>query len=131
MLIGVDLKKDKDILERAYNDKKGITAAFNKNMLVRLNRELNTDFNVDEFSHQAIYNRQEGRVEMHLISSSNQQIHLNGEVVSIDKGESIHTENSYKYSLKEFDELVSPWFEVDKVWMDENHLFSIQYLVKK
>lgn len=131
MLIGVDLKKDKDILERAYNDKEGITAAFNKNMLIRLNRELGSDFKVDAFRHQAIYNQKKGRIEMHLVSEVNQQIHLNGEALILKKGESIHTENSYKYSLEEFRELVSPWFDVAKVWTDEDQLFSIQYLVKK
>lgn len=131
MLIGVDLKKDKEILEKAYNDKEGITAAFNKNMLIRLNRELGSDFKVEAFRHQAIYNRQKGRIEMHLVSEVNQQIHLNGEALILKKGESIHTENSYKYSLEELRELVSPWFDVAKVWTDEDQLFSIQYLVKK
>lgn len=131
MLIGVDLKKDMKILERAYNDEKGITAAFNKNMLLRLNRELNSDFNLENFSHKALYNQEEGRIEMHLVSDTNQVVHLNGETVIFRKGETIHTENSYKYSLEEFRELVNDWFEIESVWTDEDQLFSMQYLVKK
>lgn len=131
MLIGVDLKKDVEVLEKAYNDEAGVTADFNKNMLVRLNRELGADFEVENFRHKALYNREQGRIEMHLVSEANQQVHLNGTTIDFQKGESIHTENSYKYSLEEFRELVSSWFEVEKVWMDENEFFSIQYLVKK
>lgn len=131
MLIGVDLKKDVEVLEKAYNDEAGVTADFNKNMLIRLNRELGADFEVENFRHEALYNREQGRIEMHLVSEANQQVHLNGTTIDFHKGESIHTENSYKYSLEEFRELVSSWFEVEKVWMDENEFFSIQYLVKK
>lgn len=131
MLIGVDLKKDVEVLEKAYNDEAGVTADFNKNMLVRINRELGADFEVENFRHKALYNREQGRIEMHLVSEANQQVHLNGTTIDFQKGESIHTENSYKYSLEEFRELVSNWFEVEKVWMDDNEFFSIQYLVKK
>lgn len=131
MLIGVDLKKDVEVLEKAYNDEAGVTADFNKNMLVRLNRELGADFEVENFRHEALYNREQGRIEMHLVSEANQQVYLNGTTIDFQKGESIHTENSYKYSLEEFRELVSSWFEVEKVWMDDNEFFSIQYLVKK
>jgi len=131
MLIGVDLKKDIEVLERAYNDEEGVTADFNRNMLVRLNRELGADFEVENFSHKALYDREQGRIEMHLVSEVKQQAHLNGTTIDLQKGESIHTENSYKYSLQEFRELVSDWFEVEKVWMDEDEFFSIQYLVKK
>ena len=130
-LIGVDLKKDREIVETAYNDAKGVTAEFNKNMLVRVNRELNADFDIDKFSHLAFYNEAEGRIEMHLVSESEQEVFLNGELIHFDKGETIHTENSYKYSLKEFEKLVSDWFEVEKVWTDDDELFSMQYLVKK
>ncbi len=131
LLIGVDLKKDIEILENAYNDSKGVTAVFNKNMLVRLNRELAADFKIDQFQHKAHYNKEKGRIEMHLVSQKDQQVCLNGEGVVLEKGESIHTENSYKYSQKEFEELVSDWFRVEKVWTDKDHLFSLQYLVKK
>lgn len=131
LLIGVDLKKDPDILEAAYNDARGVTAEFNKNMLVRINRELNADFQVDRFMHRAFYNEQKGRIEMHLVSETDQEVGLNGEFIHFEEGETIHTENSYKYSLGEFEELVSEWFEVEKVWTDDDTLFSMQYLVKK
>jgi dimethylhistidine N-methyltransferase len=131
LLIGVDLKKDRQILEDAYNDAEGVTAAFNKNMLKRLNRELEADFQLDQFEHQALYDEQKGRVEMHLVSQEQQKVRLNGEAVQLQKGETIHTENSYKYSLLEFEALVSDWFTVERVWTDEEELFSLQYLVKK
>ena len=131
LLVGVDLKKEKQILESAYNDSKGVTAEFNKNMLVRINRELNADFDINAFRHLAFYNEKEGRIEMHLVSDTEQEVHLNGEVIHFDKGETIHTENSYKYSPEEFEELVSEWFKVEQVWTDEDELFSMQYLVKK
>ncbi|MDZ7716186.1 MAG: L-histidine N(alpha)-methyltransferase [Balneolaceae bacterium] len=131
MLIGVDLKKERDILEAAYNDEKGVTAEFNLNMLVRLNRELNADFNIDNFEHLAFYNEEKGRIEMHLKSETKQVVHLNGEAIYFEKGETIHTENSYKYSLSEFESLVSRWFKVEKVWTDKDDLFSMQYLVKR
>lgn len=131
MLIGVDLKKDKDVLEKAYNDDQGLTAQFNKNMLVRLNRELAANFNVDCFDHLAFYNEVEGRIEMHLVSQHEQTVSIGEEDIHFDEGESIHTENSYKYSLDEFEELVSEWYNVEKIWTDENEYFSIQYLSKK
>lgn len=131
LLIGVDLKKEVGILEDAYNDNQGITAAFNKNMLVRLNRELGSDFEIENFRHEATYNRDLGRIEMHLYSEKDQQVHLNGKTIQLQEGESIHTENSYKYTLEEFEALVDDWFEVEKVWTDQDQLFSIQYLVKK
>lgn len=131
LLIGVDMKKDKAILEAAYNDSKGITAAFNKNMLVRLNRELGADFDVDWFTHEAIYNEGKGRIEMHLVSDQEQAVHIGDEVFYFEEGETIHTENSYKYSPGDFKALVSDWFEVKKVWTDDEELFSLQYLVKK
>lgn len=131
LLIGVDLKKDPSLLEAAYNDTEGVTAEFNKNMLSRLNRELDADFDIEQFKHRAFYNEAEGRIEMHLVSLCDQSARLNGEIVRFEKGETIHTENSYKYSLDEFAALVSDWFEVEKVWTDEEGLFSLQYLVKK
>lgn len=131
LLIGVDLKKDRQILEDAYNDSKGVTAAFNKNILKRLNRELDADFQLDQFEHRAHYDEEKGRIEMHLVSRQEQNVRLNGEAVKLSPGETIHTENSYKYSLKEFKKLVSDWFAVERVWTDEQDLFSLQYLVKK
>ncbi len=131
MLIGVDLKKGRDTLEAAYNDAKGVTAQFNLNMLLRLNRELNADFRIDNFEHLAFYNEEKGRIEMHLKSNTGQEVHLNGEAIHFEEGETIHTENSYKYSLDEFRALVNDWFKVERVWTDEDDLFSMQYLVKR
>jgi len=131
MLIGVDLKKGRDTLEAAYNDAKGVTAQFNLNMLLRLNRELNADLRIDNFEHLAFYNEEKGRIEMHLKSKTGQEVHLNGEAIHFEEGETIHTENSYKYSLDEFRALVNDWFKVERVWTDEDDLFSMQYLVKR
>jgi len=131
MLIGVDLKKDQAVLENAYNDEQGLTAQFNKNMLVRLNRELNANFDVDRFDHRAFYNEQKGRIEMHLVSREQQTVTVAGEEIDFEEGESIHTENSYKYSLDEFQELVSDWYSVEKIWTDDKNYFSLQYLTKK
>jgi len=131
MLIGVDLKKSRETLEAAYNDAKGVTAQFNLNMLLRLNRELNADFRIDNFEHLAFYNEEKGRIEMHLKSKTGQEVHLNGEAIHFEEGETIHTENSYKYSLDEFRALVNDWFKVERVWTDEDDLFSMQYLVKR
>lgn len=131
MLIGVDLKKDKEILEAAYNDKEGVTAKFNKNILRRLNRELNANFEISCFSHCAFYNEAEGRIEMHLVADKPQQVEIAGEYFSFEQGESIHTENSYKYSLQEFRQLISDWYTVKQVWTDEKEYFSLQFLTKK
>lgn len=131
MLIGVDLKKDRQVLETAYNDGEGITAQFNKNMLVRLNRELDANFDVDQFAHRATYNEAKGRIEMHLVSQVAQRVVIGGQEFSFERGESIHTENSYKYSLDGFENLVSDWYSVEQVWTDEQDYFSLQYLSKK
>ncbi|MFZ0454734.1 MAG: L-histidine N(alpha)-methyltransferase [Ignavibacteriaceae bacterium] len=127
-IIGVDLRKDKKILEAAYNDKNGVTAAFNLNILEHLNNEFNSDFDLNKFEHLAFFNDEESRIEMHLISKESQKVHLNGSTINFQKDESILTEYSYKYTLESFAGLVSDNFEVRKVWIDKNHLFSIQYL---
>ena len=131
MLVGVDLKKDISVLEAAYNDRQGVTAQFNKNILRHINRKLDANFNLSNFRHKAFYNGEEGRIEMHLISSINQTVTIEGQVFPFEKGESIHTENSYKYSIAEFNNLVNEWFSVEKIWTDANDYFSIQYLQKK
>jgi L-histidine Nalpha-methyltransferase len=128
LIIGVDLRKDTITIEAAYNDKKGITAEFNLNMLERLNEELGADFDINLFRHFAFFNDKESRIEMHLISQVNQKIHLDGTTINFEMGESILTEYSYKYTLKSFAELASDYFDVKKVWTDKNNLFSIQYL---
>jgi dimethylhistidine N-methyltransferase len=131
LLVGVDLKKDRNILEAAYNDANGITAEFNKNILIRLNRELGADFDTDHFVHKAFYNENEGRIEMHLVSLAEQEVRIDGRRFTFQKGETIHTENSYKYSLEEFENLASGLFDVTHVWTDDSNLFSVQYLQPK
>lgn len=131
LLIGVDQKKDPDILQRAYNDREGFTAAFNLNLLERINRELDGDFQPDNFRHNAFYNDRESRVEMHLVSLKQQTVHLGDSNIPFNKGESIWTESSYKYNLEDFQQLVADTgFKVEKVWTDERQWFSVQYLVR-
>ncbi|MFC2048254.1 L-histidine N(alpha)-methyltransferase [Chloroflexota bacterium] len=130
MLIGVDLKKDTAVLHNAYNDKKGITAVFNLNLLDRINRELNCDFQLEWFQHYAFYNPRESRIEMHLLSRREQTVHLNGVAIPFAKGESIWTESSYKFNLDDFEQVaITAGFKVERVWTDEQQWFSIQYLV--
>ena len=128
LVIGVDLKKDKKILEAAYNDKKFVTAEFNLNILSHINNELDTNFNLNKFGHYAFFNGEFGRIEMHLISKTDQSVGLNGSTIHFEKGEHIITEYSNKYTLQEFSELAADYFTVNKVWIDKNNLFSIQYL---
>lgn len=127
LLIGVDLKKDVGTLEAAYNDSKGITAEFNKNILTRINRELGADFDPEQFRHRAFYNAKEGRIEMHLESLSNQAVQINGTQVVFDVGETIHTENSHKYTIKEFEEVAGDLFKRQKTWTDSRMYFSVHY----
>lgn len=130
LIIGVDLKKDPAVLHSAYNDKEGVTAAFNLNLLERINRELNCDFQLEWFQHYAFYNPWESRIEMHLVSQRDQTVHLNGVAIPFSKGESIWTESSYKFNLDEFGQIaVAAGFKVGRVWTDERQWFSIQYLV--
>ena len=130
LLIGVDLKKSPAVLNAAYNDRKGVTAAFNLNLLARLNREFDANFNLDLFQHHAFYNEQEGRIEMHLLSLVAQTVTIAGRRVAFDARESIHTENSYKYSVAEFQTLaIAAGFKPAAVWVDDEALFSVHYLV--
>jgi dimethylhistidine N-methyltransferase len=130
LLIGVDLKKDPVILHRAYNDSKGVTAAFNLNLLRRINNELDADFETDAFEHSAFYNPKEGRVEMHLISLKEQVVHIADHSIYFAPGESIWTESSYKFSPDEFEQLAATaGFRVKQVWTDKRQMFSVQYLV--
>jgi dimethylhistidine N-methyltransferase len=123
--IGVDTKKSPAVLYRAYNDAAGVTARFNKNLLLRINRELGGTFNVDQFEHFAFYNIQEGRIEMHLVSLVDQKVTVNGVRFALQRGESIQTENSYKYSPGEFSELASKaGWTIKRQWQDEDSLFS-------
>jgi len=129
MLIGVDLKKDATLLHAAYNDAKGVTAAFNLNLLARINRELGADFRLPRFRHYAFYNPARGRIEMHLVSLAPQTVNVGDHRFAFDAGESIHTENSYKYSIGEFRALAkSAGFNGEKVWLDAKGLFSLHGL---
>jgi dimethylhistidine N-methyltransferase len=129
LLIGVDLKKDIRLLHAAYNDAAGITAAFNRNLLVRINRELNGNFDIDSFDHSAFWNVEAGRIEMHLVSAITQTARVAGRSFGFAAGESIHTENSYKYTDDEFRRLaVKAGFQPVTVWSDGDRLFSVHLL---
>ena len=129
MLVGVDLKKDSRVLHAAYNDAQGVTAAFNLNVLRRINRELNGDFDMESFQHHAFYDQTRGRIEMHLVSARDQKVHVDGHTFSFAAGESIHTENSYKYSVEQFQQLAhDAGFEADHYWVDAQKLFSMHFL---
>ena len=129
LLIGVDLKKPAHILEPAYDDAQGITAAFNMNLLRRINDELGADFNLDQFAHRAFYNGLAGRIEMHLMSLRSQAVRLGGVTIAFEEEETILTECSYKYSLADFAALASAaGLAVGKVWTDPEQKFSVQYL---
>ena len=129
MIIGADLEKDERILFDAYNDAAGVTARFNLNVLVRINRELGGNFDLSAFTHRAIYNRERHRIEMHLISKKSQTVRLLGTSFSFRAGESIHTENSYKYSLDRFTRLArgAAW-RVTESWTDKGRMFSVHAL---
>ena len=131
LLIGVDLKKNEDVLNKAYNDASGVTAKFNKNLLNRINNELNGQVNVEKFKHHAYYNRDKSRIEMHLVSTTNQVVTINETDFNFEKGDSIHTENSYKYTIEEFHSLAKQaGFQAFDCWLDDEALFSIHYLVR-
>lgn len=128
LLIGIDLVKDPTILHRAYNDSQGVNAAFNLNLLRRINRELGADFELEQFKHYACYNPRERRVEMHLVSQQDQSVHLNGMTIHFEQGESIWTESSYKYTLERFAEIAgAAGFSIEQAWFDKRRWFSILY----
>jgi dimethylhistidine N-methyltransferase len=129
LLIGVDLKKDPGLIHRAYNDAAGVTAAFNENLLVRINRELGAELPLHRFRHHAFYDPGAGRVEMHLVSLDERVEDVGGELVAFERGESIWTESSHKYTLRGFATLAeAAGFSVAQVWTDEEEMFSVQYL---
>ena len=133
LLIGIDLEKDKSILDRAYNDKNGITAKFNFNVLARINRELEGEFNISKFEHKSFYNTHKHRIEMHLESKFDQHVRIGaiGKIFYFKKGETIHTENSYKYSLPRFDSLVKKaGLQVIRNFTDPNKQFTLILLKK-
>lgn len=128
LLIGVDLKKSSTILEPAYDDPKGISAAFALNLLVRINRELGADFDLNHFTYHAFYNPI-GRIEMYIVSQIDQTVHLDGVEIPFHAGERLRTEYSYKYSIEEFQALAQQaGYRADRVWTDPNQLFSVHYL---
>lgn len=130
LLIGADLVKDAQVLEAAYNDSQGITAAFNLNLLRRINRELQADFDLDAFRHLAIYNQADRRIEMYLVSQKTQQVRIDGHRFDFAEGERILTEYSHKYTLGSFAEMVATaGFKVAQTWTDPQAYFSVQYLV--
>jgi dimethylhistidine N-methyltransferase len=130
MVIGVDLEKDERVLYKAYNDAAGVTGRFNLNVLHRINRELGGNFDLSAFTHRAIYNRERHRIEMYLISRKAQTVRALGRSFSFRAGESIHTENSYKYSLERFTALAqgSGWTPRE-CWTDSAGMFSVHALV--
>ena len=129
IIIGADLIKDIPTLISAYNDKKGITAKFNKNILQRMNTELGTNINLNFYKHLAIYNKSKKRIEMRLKAKKNNNIRINGSKYSIKKNEEIHTENSHKYTIKSFRNLANEaGWKVKKTWVDDKKLFSVHFL---
>ncbi|RTL50912.1 MAG: L-histidine N(alpha)-methyltransferase [Bradyrhizobiaceae bacterium] len=132
MIVGVDLEKAEPVLHAAYNDSAGVTAKFNENVLARVNRELGGDFDLSAFAHQAVYNRERHRIEMHLVSLKAQTAHLCDKSFSFSAGESIHTESSYKYSTERFQRLAreSGWMP-QAIWTDRDKMFSVHALTTK
>jgi L-histidine Nalpha-methyltransferase len=132
LLIGVDLRKDPAVLHAAYNDRRGVTAAFNRNLLYRMRRELGAGIEPEQFAHRAFYNEAEGRIEMHLASRVRQTIRLEGAFFELVPGETIHTENSYKYDLDGFAALAGrAGFVRTALWLDSARLFSVQHFERR
>jgi len=129
LLVGAALKTDPDRLIPAYDDSAGVTAAFNLNLLQHINRELGADFDLQQFEHRAVWNEHASRIEMHLVSRRDQDVRIGEETVHFEPGESIHTENSYKYDLERFRALAAEAGLVDlRVWTDPEGLFSVHLL---
>ena len=127
LIVGADLIKPVEVLNAAYNDAAGVTARFNLNLLVRINRELGGTFKLDTFEHHAFYNRERHRIEMHLASLKRQKVKVAGESIDFRAGETIHTENSYKYSVESLGALArGAGWRAGGVWTDERNYFSIQ-----
>jgi dimethylhistidine N-methyltransferase len=128
LLIGVDLQKDKNLIEAAYNDSQGVTAQFNLNLLERANHELRADFDLSNWQHRAIYNSEEGRIEMYLISKCAQKVHLDDRVFDFDAGEKILTEYSYKHTPEGFTAVANQaGFRFERLWTDDQRLFGVFY----
>jgi dimethylhistidine N-methyltransferase len=129
LLLGADLVKDPAVLHAAYNDAQGVTAAFNLNLLARANRELGTRFVLEDYVHSAFYNAPQRRIEMHLMSRRRQHVALGGRSFELDEGETLHTENSYKFTIDGLRALaVQAGFRPGPVWTDADRLFSVHWL---
>ncbi|MBC7605096.1 MAG: L-histidine N(alpha)-methyltransferase [Ramlibacter sp.] len=129
LLIGADLVKDPAVLHAAYNDAQGVTAAFNLNLLARANRELGARFMLDQFAHSAFYNAPRQRIEMHLVSKRRQIVTLGGECFEFEEGETLHTENSHKFTIDSLRSLaIEAGFRPGPVWTDSEKLFSVHWL---
>ncbi len=129
LLLGIDLRKNVSVLEQAYNDLAGVTAAFNRNLLVRINREFDADFDTSSFRHVAFYDREQSRIEMHLVSTLEQRVQVGDAVFEFRAGESIHTENSYKFDVGEFAARASRCgLRLDTTWTDARDYFAVLYL---
>lgn len=132
ILIGADLRKDPALLEAAYDDAQGVTAAFDRNLLVRINRELGADFPLERFRHRSVWNGAEGRVEMHLVALDACVVTVAGRRFAFAAGETIHTENAYKYTLEGFAALAAgAGLAVRRVWTDPRGWFSVQWLTPR
>lgn len=129
LLLGADLVKDPDVLHAAYNDAQGVTAQFNLNLLARANRELGTDFDLGKFWHSAFYNAPQSRIEMHVVSRESQEIAWGPDRYEFDEGETIHTENSYKFTIEGLHAMaIDAGFRPGPVWTDPANLFSVHWL---
>ncbi len=131
LLMGVDLKKSESILVPAYNDREGVTAAFNLNLLTRINRELDGSFDPDKFAHEAVYNPDAGRMEIYITSREDQDVTVLGKSFAFARGERIHTENSHKYAVSEITSMAEAagWAHA-RAWVDDDELFSLNLLTR-
>ncbi len=129
LILGVDLVKSPDLLHAAYNDAQGVTADFNRNVLVRANRELDANFQLDQFAHSAFYNAPYQRIEMHLVSTCQQTVSVGGATYRFAEGETLHTENSYKFTVASLRQLaLRAGFTPGQTWTDSNHTFCLLWL---
>jgi dimethylhistidine N-methyltransferase len=129
LLVGIDLIKETSVLEAAYNDSEGVTAEFNKNILVHMNRELGADFDVASFEHRAVYNPDLRRIESYLVSRASQRVRVEDAEFVFEVGEAIHTENSHKYDIGDFADFASGFgFKQEKVWTDDRGMFAVMFL---
>ena len=129
LLIGFDLRKDKDVLEKAYNDRAGVTAAFNKNLLHRMNSDLGANFDTRQFGHHAFFNDAAGRIEMHLVSLREQSVDIADHLFRFDRNETILTEYSQKYSISDFEQMTAQvGWQCKETWSDKRDYFAVMYL---